>query len=364
MLPDDIIDVLQKYQNDIAEEISVINLSIERISDALSTVNSVLINTLHNSVMNTDGTNKKEECELLHDSQILRDYIRIVNPIAYKNTEILNIREQILHVICKAVCPICESELIKFPLQQKIIYDNENIDSKSIVCYKCSKCDKEIFILEKDAYDINTETLNIKLDFKYYNKISFEDVIVIFNINKCSKHNHKIEDLNCELPLISPRGEIISQNIPIIHCKTCHRYIMLKSDYDKLKGVPLCKINDESHSCNKNSFSENDFIYSDSGGSKLKQYGYNVNCHDKLTTEQRRQILLIQLLSKNITKSEIYSILDTNINNGLNRVGSKKNWTNAVNKWKSDRQYVESLDLKSPDIDIKKITLKFSVNNR
>jgi hypothetical protein len=361
MIPDDIIDILQKYQDDVAEEISVINLSIERISDALNTVNNILTNTLHKSVMDVNETNIKREYELLHDSQVLRDYTRIINPVLFKNVEIQNTREQILHVICKAVCPTCERKLIEFPLQQTIC-DNSNIDSKSIKCYKCPQCNNEIFILENDAEDIDTS--NIQLDFKYYNKISFEDVIVIFNINKCSKHNHKIEDLSCELPLISPSGEIISQLIPIIHCKTCRRYIMLKSDYDKLKGVPLCQINDESHSCSKNSFSENDFIYSNSGGSKLKQYGYNVNCHDKLTTEQRRQILLIQLLSKNITKSEIYSILDTNINNGLNRVGSKKDWTNAVNKWKADRQYIESLDLKSSDIDIKKITLKFSINSR
>lgn len=363
MIPDDIIDILQKYQDDVAEEISVINLSIERISDALNTVNNILTNTLHKSIMNTDRANKKQECELLRDSQVLRDYIRIINTVPFKNTEIQNIRKQILYVIYKTVCPTCERELIEFPLQQ-VIYDNKNIIPKSIKCYKCPQCNEELFILENDASNINIGVSNVCLDFKYYNKISFEDVIVIFNINKCSKHNHKIEDLSCELPLISPSGEIISQLIPIIHCKTCRRYIMLKSDYDKLKGVPLCQINDESHSCSKNSFSENDFIYSNSGGSKLKQYGYNVNCHDKLTTEQRRQILLIQLLSKNITKSEIYSILDTNINNGLNRVGSKKDWTNAVNKWKADRQYIESLDLKSSDIDIKKITLKFSINSR
>lgn len=361
MLPDNIIDTLQKYQDSISEEISVINLSIERISDALNTVNSILTNTLHKSVMDANETNIKRECELLHDSQVLRDYIRIINPVLFKNVEIQNTREQILHVICKAACPICERKLIEFPLQQTIC-DNGNIDSKSIKCYKCPQCNNEIFILENDAEDINTS--NIQLDFKYYHKISFEDVIVIFNINKCSKHNHKIEDLNCELPLISPSGEIISQSIPIIHCKTCRKYVMLKTDYDKLKGVPLCQINDESHSCDKNNFSENDFIYSNSGGSKLKRYGYNVNCHDKLTPEQRHRILLIQLLSKNITKSEIYSILDTNINNGLNRMGSKKDWSNAVEKWKADRRYVESLNLESSDIDIKKITLKFSVCNR
>lgn len=43
MLPKEIINILQNYQSEVSEEISNINLAIDRIKDGLNTVNSVLI---------------------------------------------------------------------------------------------------------------------------------------------------------------------------------------------------------------------------------------------------------------------------------------------------------------------------------
>ena len=213
----------------------------------------------------------------------------------------------------------------------------------------------------KDFYSYNTD---IVFDKKYYNKLYHCDAIVVFDVNKCSKHNHRIEDLVCELPIINKEGYLEYQTIDIIHCKTCNRFVMLKSIYDSLHGTPVTPIIDDTYSTSN--FTENDFYYGEKGGSKLRQYGYNVNCNDKLTVEQRQKILLVHLLAQDITQGEIYSILDTNINRGIHRADSKRDWSNAVEKWRMDKAYIQQLDLEmeSKMIDIDKIILKFRRKNK
>lgn len=225
------------------------------------------------------------------------------------------------------------------------------------MCHKKFAIANEI----KDFYSYNTD---ISFNKKYYNKTYHCDAIVIFNINKCSKHNHKIEDLVCDLPIIDKEGNLKYQTVDIIHCKTCNRFIMLKSIYDNLHGTPVNPIIDDTYGASN--LTENDFYYGDKGGSKLRQYGYNVNCNDKLTVEQRQKILLVHLLAKDITQGEIYSILDTNINRGIHRIDSKRDWSNAVEKWKMDKLYVQQLDLEteSKKINIDKIILKFRRKNK
>lgn len=75
MLPEHIISILNKYNSEIMEEISSINLAITRISDALSTVNSVLINELSAYARNTGINNIEKEKELWKDSFELKKYI-------------------------------------------------------------------------------------------------------------------------------------------------------------------------------------------------------------------------------------------------------------------------------------------------
>ena len=74
MLPEHIVRTLSKYNSEIAEEISSINLAITRISDALGTVNSVLINELSAYARNTGINNIEKEKELWKDSFELREY--------------------------------------------------------------------------------------------------------------------------------------------------------------------------------------------------------------------------------------------------------------------------------------------------
>lgn len=262
------------------------------------------------------------------------------------------------YIVNDDLCPFCNVKLIS----HNIFYQEKNngvICDKSIKWHKCPNC-KKLFALDHDIIDFNSTNTNVEFNTKYYNKVLFHDTIVIFNINKCSSHNHEIEDLTCELPIIKSNGEVEYTSVPIIYCKTCKRYIMLKSVYDGLNGVPACIIINETR--NKNDYTENDFQHGDNGGSKLYQYGYNVNCNDNLTVEQRHTILSMQLLSNNLTKGEICSTLDTNINNGLKRKSSKRDWSNAVSKWKADKEFVQKINLERENekININKLILKFT----
>ena len=96
--------------------------------------------------------------------------------------------------------------------------------------------------------------------------------------------------------------------------------------------------------------------------SKIRRYGYNVNVIDDFPTEQRQTILSIIILENIMTKQEVVSYLDKQINNGERREGSKKDWSNAVSKWKVDRSFVKNIDLdkQRKRIDVDKIILKYT----
>ena len=69
MFPDEIKQILEKYNSEVAEEISSINLATERIRDALKSVNSFLIGELVSYSKNTEINNLEKESQILKDSQ-------------------------------------------------------------------------------------------------------------------------------------------------------------------------------------------------------------------------------------------------------------------------------------------------------
>lgn len=87
MLPKNITSILNKYNDSISEEISSINLAITRISDALSTVNSILINEMSSYARNTGINNVEKEKELWNDSLALREYITAISLVQQETKE-------------------------------------------------------------------------------------------------------------------------------------------------------------------------------------------------------------------------------------------------------------------------------------
>lgn len=81
MLPEDIINILNKYDDLIAEEISAINLAITRISDALSTVNTILISELSSFATHTGMQNVDKEQQLYNDSLLVREYVSSIHMV-------------------------------------------------------------------------------------------------------------------------------------------------------------------------------------------------------------------------------------------------------------------------------------------
>lgn len=369
MFPEELTKLLNKHKDSNHIQIENINSNIKDIIKSLKNIRNNLSSELFK--INTSDE-IVDATEILADIKTLKEQISYIEtlPIQTENktTEVSEklseiprfTNKVILHSSEDDICLHCNVKFTQHHIRYQRIINNK-LCSETKFWYKCPVCNR-LFIIDYEIEDFDFSNTNITIKKRAKDKINFADAIVIFNINKCSKHNHDIEDVKCEIPIIVSTGEVMYGKFPLIHCKTCNKYIMLKSTYDTINGVPACIIVDETNSSSQ--YTENEFYYGDSSGSKLHQYGYNVNNQDKLTEEQRHTILSLQLLSENITKGEICSILDTNIARGSNRKESKRDWSKAVSKWKADKEYVLNLDLEkeSKRVDIDKLVLRFSKN--
>lgn len=118
-----------------------------------------------------------------------------------------------------------------------------------------------------------------------------------------------------------------------VYCTKCNQYIILKKDFDatKQKGALLCQVEDKTSQYllkHKNSSLGNE--------SQIHMLGYNVIKKYNYTHEQRKVILSNVIENYNISKHEILSIIDMNIARHKNQT----NYSDAVNKWIQDREYV------------------------
>lgn len=364
MFTKELIDILIKYSDENQDNIEQINKSVQQITDSLKKIKSNISKQLwvitNSDDVADDGTN------ILNDINKLKRSISEINSsiivtkqynIPYDNTDFFYEKLNV-YLVPDDICPICGAKLEPYILNYKKIVEHK-IKEDYIELYKCPSCNN-IFALYYDVEDVDFEQTNILFNTKYLQKLSiYEDIYVFSNISKCSSNNHKIQDISCVLPIVKRDGSIDTVLVDLSYCETCNRYVMLKYTYDNLEGVPICKIIDETRESSNNSES-----YFDDSESKLRQYGYNVNCIDKLTEEQRHTILAAQLITKNMQRSEIISAISKNITNGEKRIAAnyKKDWSNAVKKWKSDREFVNNFDIEKSYnlININRIVLKYT----
>ena len=85
MIDDKIVEILEKYHNEVAEEISNINLSIKKIQGELKLVSDCLIGEVVSYSKNTNIENKEKELELLKDSQTVREYIKSFDILDFRD---------------------------------------------------------------------------------------------------------------------------------------------------------------------------------------------------------------------------------------------------------------------------------------
>lgn len=274
-----------------------------------------------------------------------------------------NIKNVYVFVCANNYCPNCQKELIPYTVYYRKLSNNKWYSS-SVKWYRCSECGK-FFVDDMSAMKFDTSNTNVEFNTEFYHKITLHDVIVLSNINQCSSKNHDVKDYVASIGIIQADGSTVLKNIPISYCSNCERYIMLKADYDALGGSPVCTLIDESKNIDTDD-KNNEFNFGDTKGSKLTQYGYNVNCIEKLTHKQRQSILDNLIYSGTMSVGEISSILQSLINNGSKREGSKKDWSNAINKWQSDLKYIneQSEQTSLPSIDIDRLILKFTTQQK
>ena len=374
MIPENIIEILLDNQKLVTEEIDAINKSITRIKDALKTANNIITQNLYKDT-NLEEFDESYEIKQLEQSQAIRKYastlhqIETFSPLNDEERQIVeenfnsNIVEnasntQTVYVLANQICPICNRTLTtkKISIIKKDHNHITNIRSSGFTCKRCNKD----FIL--DSNKDNFDNSNIILDTSYYNRLSTHEIIVLNTLKQCSSKDHKLEDVEATIMTVLPNGSISPETINISYCRNCDQYIATLSEYIKLKGIPLCKVIDKTK---EESQSNKHTIYDSSSydktGSKLTQYGYNVNVSDNLTKEQSQTILGVQIYN-GMTKAEIICYIDSNIHNGELRKDSAKSWDNAISKWKEDKEFVQNFDNEKfiKKIDVDKIVLKYT----
>lgn len=376
MFPEEIIKILSKYQDENSISLNNINNNISKIIDKLYIINQNLAEQIKNLVLDKDTDNNADE--IMKDSKILRDYIKSIKLLEVKEITTNNLSmetsEEIfpsldnefdeythIHICCTDMCTKCKEKLDSTNIYYQRKF-NDIIKRESISGFRCPNCGS-LYMFDYEMQIFDCDNTNIEIHTRRYNKLCIQDeVFVITDINKCSSKNHDIEDIIGSIPIIDADGNITFTYVDISYCRTCHKYIMLKNTYQEISNFLACQVIDETREKSVRS-KLSSFGY-DTTGSKLSQLGYNVNCVDKLTEQQRETLLSAILSSKILTKGEIVGNIDRNISSGRSRIGSKKDWSNAVEKWEHDKKFVQSFDIEHSknDININKIILKYRKN--
>lgn len=378
MFPDELIQILEKYKEEMwLSHVENLNKNFKQTISLLKGLRNYLADKLYD-IYTSDSLDDSADCDVLSsDISLLKQqilyYIKLQEATQVNcdfktetSKELMSLPIYFeeythIHLCCENVCPKCIEKLnpISIYYQRKI----ENvINRESVPGYRCPVCGS-LYMIDSDFEKMDRNNTNIEIHTKRYNKLSIQDeVYVVTDVNKCSANGHDLDDILGTIPIIDNNGKTAFTYVDIIHCKTCHKYIMLKSTYQNIKDFLACQVIDETkEAINRTNNSISDY---DSTGSKLSQLGYNVNCVDKLTEKQRETLLVAIISAKLLTQGEIIGNIDRNINNGLKRVDSKKDWSNAVAKWEHDKKFIQSFDIEKSDNDINigKIILKYKKN--
>lgn len=175
------------------------------------------------------------------------------------------------------------------------------------------------------------------------------------HIFQCTNRNHKLIDIVATVKVLSTMGILKEVSVPAAYCKTCNKYYILETEYQKLKkcGHIVCKVVENSYWLTNK---KNNNLYNLNEESILHLLGYNVNAQTNLSQSQRWGLLEIMVDEKVLTRMEICSHLDYLINRSKNR----KNFDLAISKWKADREHISKYVTGSRKIEIGKITVNVS----
>lgn len=371
MLDEQIIDILSKYKNENSQEIVNINNAINSIKRELENVQANLSLQAYKELADL---NKKDNNMFLQKSQdalYLKEYYQkfdtFLIPIDTKeendnkfdNNETVQSSKESdesleLYLTPDEVCPCCHASMNNV---KDYYYDSSEKDYKQISIFKCDVCDKKYVTFRSiKGIQNNLEHTNIILHMNYHHLLDIYNKIYIQvqkTIKSCINKKHQISDITVQIPMIHKNGTVGFEILPATYCNQCQKYIMLKDDFDKIEGIILCEVIDETTNENESS---GDFSSSDKQ-SELYRHGYNVQAKKGLSETQRHIILLSLINSNKIGKGEICSYLGGLIE----KYQPIPKFSEAVKKWKDDRDFVAKSNSEDiPSYVADKIVLKFS----
>lgn len=375
MLDEQIINVLLKYKDENSQEIVNINHSINSIKGELENVQANLSLQAYKELADL---NKKDNNMFLQKSQdalYLKEYYQkfdtFLIPIdteedtskeddnkSDNNETVQSSKEPDesleLYLTPDEVCPCCHASMNNV---KDYYYNSSEKDYKQISIFKCDICDKKYVTFRSiKGIQNNLEHTNIILHMNYHHLLDIYNKIYIQvqkTIKSCINKKHQISDITVQIPMIHKNGTVGFEILPATYCNQCQKYIMLKDDFDKIEGIILCEVIDETTNENESSggFSSSD------KQSELYRHGYNVQAKKGLSETQRHIILLSLINSNKIGKGEICSYLGGLIE----KYQPIPKFSEAVKKWKDDRDFVAKSNSEDiPSYVADKIILKFS----
>lgn len=371
MLDEQIVNILLKYKDENFQEIANINNSINSIKGELENVQANLSLQAYKELADL---NKKDNNMFLQKSQdalYLKEYYQkfdtFLIPIdteeeddnkSDNNETVQSSKEPDesleLYLTSDEVCPCCHASMNNV---KDYYYNSSEKDYKQISIFKCDVCDKKYVTFRSiKGIQNNLEHTNIILHMNYHHLLDIYNKIYIQvqkTIKSCINKKHQISDITVQIPMIHKNGTVGFEILPATYCNQCQKYIMLKDDFDKIEGIILCEVIDETTNENESS---GDFSSSDKQ-SELYRHGYNVQAKKGLSETQRHIILLSLINSNKIGKGEICSYLGGLIE----KYQPIPKFSEAVKKWKDDRDFVAKSNSEDiPSYVADKIILKFS----
>lgn len=155
MIDDKIVEILQKYHNELIDEISNINLAIQRIQDELKFISNCLMDDLLSYGKNTGIENKEKELELLKDSQSIREYINSFDILDFRDDyadeskPVLSLYDVV--VLSNTLNCNLNHDVYDITVTLPVLDENGDINNITVLASYCKDCDR--YIITKDIFN-------------------------------------------------------------------------------------------------------------------------------------------------------------------------------------------------------------------
>lgn len=155
MIDSKIVDILEKYHSELANEISNINLAIQRIQDELIFISNCLMDDLLSYGKNTGIENKEKELELLKDSQSIREYINSFDILDFRDDyadeiePVLSLYDVI--VLNNTLACDLNHKIYDITVALPVLNENGDINNITVLASYCEDCNR--YTITKDVFN-------------------------------------------------------------------------------------------------------------------------------------------------------------------------------------------------------------------